>query len=836
MARADDIHPTGQTPDEAAARRRIESAIFRARLVLLWESVWPVVAPILVLAGLFAIVSWFGLWRVVSDPVRIAILVGFGLAAVYLVVRAFRLRAPARTAALLRVERATGLLHRPATALSDDIAVGRGDPAAQALWLAHRERLLATLDKLRTGLPAPGLARRDPVAIRFLAVLLMVVGFVYAGPERIDKLFEAFRGGEPVAATVARIDAWVTPPAYTARPPIFLTGERARPPGSVYSVPAGSVVTVRTGGANDLRVVSVDEAGETPASIAQGDAVPTRPAGETGPIESTVSLDSGAEVIVRRGDREVLAWGFTVEEDHPPTIAFLKPPEPARSGALTLSYSIKDDYGVIGAKAEIAPLDPDAGGQAARPLFEAPEVPLSLPQLRTRDGAGETIRDLTAHPWAGARVNMTLVARDEAEQEGRSAPMEVLLPSRRFTNPLARAVVEQRARLAMDANAAPRVGDALDALTLAPEDTFDHIGNYLALRSAYFRLQNARGDGDLRELVDYLWQVALGIEDGDMSLAAQRLRDAQEALRQALENNASDEEIARLTEELRQAMQEFLQALAEEARRNPNMANLPRSPDSQMLRSQDLERMLDQIEQLSRNGARDAARQMLSELQNMLENLQAGRPMQGNPEGGQEMMQGLNELADMIRRQQQLMDETHRAQRGLGQDGQPMTPEEMAEALSRLQQQQQALGEALQQLMEQMEGMGMPQNGQLGQAGEAMGRAEGALGEGQPGDAVGNQGQALEALRQGAQSLAQQLGNQPGPGMAGNPTGQMPNEDPLGRPQRTIGPDLGTTVQVPDEIDIQRAREILDTIRRRLGDPDRSILERDYLERLLDRF
>jgi uncharacterized protein (TIGR02302 family) len=838
MASPDDIDAAERALADRAARQRIESAVLRARLVLLWEQVWPVVAPLLVLAGLFAIVSWFGLWRVVSDPVRIAILAAFALGAVYLVLRAFRLRAPARAAALHRVERATGLLHRPATALTDDIAVGRGDPAAQALWLAHRERLLASLDRLRAGMPAPGLARRDPLAFRFLAVLLLVVGFVYAGPERVEKLYEAFRGGEPVAATVARIDAWVTPPAYTARPPIFLTGDRARPPGSAYSVPVGSIVTVRTGGANDLAVVGVDDGGETPAAIAESQSTSAPvPAGEAAPLERTLALEKGLDVVVRRGDREVMAWRFAVEPDRAPEIAFLKAPAPARSGALGINYSLKDDYGVIAAEAEIAPLDPAAGAEAARPLFEAPEVPLSLPQLRTRDGAGETIRDLTAHPWAGARVKMTLVARDEAEQEGRSEPLEVVLPARRFTQPLAKAVVEQRARLAMDANAAPRVGDALETLTLAPEDTFDDVGDYLALRSAYFRLQNARSDDDLRTLVDYLWQVALGIEDGDMSLAAQRLRDAQEALRQALENDASDEEIARLTDELRQAMQEFMQALAEEAQRNPNMANLPRSPDTQMLRSQDLERMLDQIEQLSRNGARDAARQMLSELQNMLENLQAGRPMQGNPEGGDQMMQSLNELADMIRRQQQLMDETHRAQRGLGQDGQPMTPEEMAEALSRLQQQQQGLGEALQQLMEQMEGMGMPQNGRLGQAGEAMDRATGSLGQGQPGDAVGNQGQALEALRQGAQALAQQLGNQQGPGMAGNPGGnQMPNEDPLGRPQRTTGPDLGTTVRVPDEIDIQRAREILETIRRRLGDPGRSLIERDYLERLLDRF
>ena len=85
--------------------------------------------------------------------------------------------------------------------------------------------------------------------------------------------------------------------------------------------------------------------------------------------------------------------------------------------------------------------------------------------------------------------------------------------------------------------------------------------------------------------------------------------------------------------------------------------------------------------------------------------------------------------------------------------------------------------------------------------------------------------------------MAQQFANQ-GPGLRRQSAAaqQMPNEDPLGRPQRTIGPDLGTTVKVPDEIDIQRAREILDAIRKRLGEPGRPELERDYLERLLDRF
>ena len=60
--------------------------------------------------------------------------------------------------------------------------------------------------------------------------------------------------------------------------------------------------------------------------------------------------------------------------------------------------------------------------QPPRPLFGAPDFALTLPQARTRNGAGQTTKDLTDHPWAGAEVTMTLVARDEAGNEGRSEP------------------------------------------------------------------------------------------------------------------------------------------------------------------------------------------------------------------------------------------------------------------------------------------------------------------------------------------------------------------------------------------------------------------------------
>jgi len=231
---------------------------------------------------------------------------------------------------------------------------------------------------------------------------------------------------------------------------------------------------------------------------------------------------------------------------------------------------------------------------------------------------------------------------------------------------------------------------------------------------------------------------------------------------------------------------------------------------------------------------------LLSELQSLLNTLQAGQQMMANPQAA-EMMQGLDQLGEMIRRQQQLMDQTFRADRGLGPDDSQtgeMTRGELEQALRQLQKDQADLQQSLEDLMSRLEGLGMEPNGKLDQAGEAMGDAEDALGESRPGKAVTNQSAALDALRQGAQSLAEQLASQEqgqGPGGIYG-IGNLPNQDPLGRLQRRAGPDFGSRVKVPDEIDIPRAREILDAIRRRLSQPTMPSMEREYLERLLDRF
>src|SRR5262249_55935280 len=156
-------------------------------------------------------------------------------------------------------------------------------------------------------------------------------------------------------------------------------------------------------------------------------------------------------------------------------------PEPQARGALQLVYKIEDDYGVTEAQALFA-LKPGSGGgvsKARRPLYGAPDFALVLPQARTKSAVGQTTKDVSDHPYAGADVTLTLVARDEAGNEGRSAPTELRMPERVFVKPLARALIEQRRELALDADARERVLMAIDALTIAPEQFTPEMSTFL---------------------------------------------------------------------------------------------------------------------------------------------------------------------------------------------------------------------------------------------------------------------------------------------------------------------------------------------------------------------
>ena len=841
---------------DAVARLKLGQALQRAKYAIAWERSWPHLARLLTVIGLFLVVSWAGLWLALPFVARAVGLALFAILALAALFPLVKFRWPSREDALGRLDRGSGIRHRPATALTDTLKTQ--DPVALALWQAQRERTLASIKRIRAGLPSPRLVIHDPWALRALVAVMLVATYVAAGDERIMRTEAAFDWNGVLSPANIRVDAWVTPPLYTGKPPIILSAankEAAIPAAGPLPVPVGSTLIVRSsGGTLDV----VPGGGVT-------EAVPAEQAPKgTNEKHFTVAGDGTVHVRAPSGQPQ---WSFSAIPDRAPTIALAKDPERQARGSLQLSYKIEDDYGVTGAQAHLAARPGEMPkGATPRPLFDPPQFALVLPNARTRNGVGQTVKDLSEDPYAGADVTLTLTARDEAGNEGKSAPFDMRLPERLFTKPLARALIEQRRILALDANQNSQVYAALDALMIAPELFTPEAGHYLGLYSVARQLEAAHTDNALREVVASLWALAVTIEDGDITDVDKALRAAQDALKQALERGASDEEIKKLTENLRAALDNFMRQLAEQLRNNPQQLARPLDPNTRVMRQQDLNNMIERMERLSRSGDKEAAKQLLEQLQQMLENLQMAQPGQS---GDSEMEQALNELGDMIRKQQQLRDKTFkqgqdtRRDRSRGKQGD--------QSMGDLQQDQQGLRDRLKKLQQELakRGMGQGQRGEkgqraekgqqgqpgdqgepgdqdgdgedgLGQADSAMGDAGDRLGEGNADGAVESQGNALDALRKGAQSLAEAMQQGDGDGQGdgpGNRAGRQQSggnqSDPLGRPLhgREFGDDY--TVKIPGEIDVQRVRRILEELRRRLADPSRPQIELDYIERLL---
>ena len=820
--------PTAGSPE--LARPRLQGLLVLARAAIAWERFWPALWPAPLVVAAFLVAALFELPSALDPWVHALALAAFALALGAILFRALRrFRVPARADAERRIERKSRLDHRPLSSF-EDLPVADIDSGAMALWAEHRRRLLARLGRLRIGVPIAGFLSRDPYALRAAAGLLVVVAFVQAGGDAGYRLLNALVPGVgigPVAGT--SLELWIEPPAYTGAPPVY--AQRDRPS---LTFPAGSILRAHVNGGRGQPVLRVD-----------GQATPFTTLDKSAfKVEATIA--AGTRLTVDQGRDQLANWNLVVVPDLPPTIDLPRPPAKTQRMALRLDYEARDDYGLASIGAGMRLIGEDGAPKGDEVVEQALPLPAGYPP----QARGTTYHDLTAHKWAGLEVELMLTATDGAGQTGHSPSLRLTLPERAFTHPVAQAIIAERKRLSLTPEKRPEIATALGEISALPEDYDEDLSVFLALSVAKWRLRHDENEQALDEVRDLLWDTALHVEDGNLSMAERELRAAQRALMEALARNAPDHEIERLMERMRQAMDRFLQSLTQQAEEAPD----PAERNLQSIQSQDLQRMLDQIREMARSGNRDAARQMLAQLQNILENLRRARMAGQQGQMNAEMMKMLRELQEMAQQQRGLLDRTFRnarqrdgqqqgqqGQRGQqgqqgqrGQQGQEGDGGEMGELSAGQEGLRRALGEFMRRLGEQRGQI----PGGLGRAERAMRDAIGALDQTVPGEALGPQTEALDQLQQAGQGMARELARQMG--MDGVPQGDTdemppPGMDPLGRPMGGYGMDT-SDVQVPDSSDVQRARGIRDELRNRSGDRLRPQFELDYIERLLRRF
>jgi uncharacterized protein (TIGR02302 family) len=785
-----------------------------AQIAVAWEGGWPAFWPAAATLLAFLIAASFDLLPALPGFLHAVILVGALAGLGWGGVAAWRAaRRPDQHAARRRLERDSGLAHRPLEVLADRLAGAGDDPFTLALWAAHRRRMAVATRSLRLGWPEAGLVRRDPYALRVALALLLLIGTVAAGSDfwpRVGRaLVPAFDKADAVAMT--GIDLWINPPDYTGLPPLYLGTDAQRThrpgfdPAKPIAVPAGSTILAQVHGGRRAPKLVLD--GETVDFSAL----------DASDFTATAKLDQTRHLAISQSGSVLTGFDISIIPDLPPTTEWTNPPVVTTRGALHLDYLAKDDYGVKALTLEISRPDSDDP-----PI----QIPLAVPAAH-KEIKGTSYQDLTPHPWAGLPVELRVSARDAIDQVGISAPIKLTLPERKFRHPVAKAIIDQRKLLSRDITQEDIVAETLDDLASRPALYREDFTVFLALHSAARRLQMTPGREVVPGVEELLWNTALKVDEGDEPEAQRSLREAEQALQDALNHDAPDAEINRLMAQLREAINRYLQAMAQNAQRNGDQ-QMPPGPN-RMMTQQDIAKMLDQMQQMSQSGAKDAAKEALAQLQDLLENLRAGnKPGQADGQG-QQMMRGMQDLA---RRQEQLLDRSYRqAQRN--QNGLPSPQGESDTKPGDLAGAQGALRRQLDQMRKQLGQEGGGDVGQaLNRAERAMRNAQNALNNQSPGDAVGPQGEALDQLQQAQRELAEQMRQNGEDGTDGEQAGR----DPLGRNPPGQGDLDRGDVRIPEESEMHRSREILDELRRRAADRARPQLERDYIDRLLKRF
>lgn len=815
---------------------------------------WPVWTVVFVVFAALA----FGAGSLASAPVVWGILGLIALITLALIARGVtRFRMPTHAEALDRLD--ATMPGRPISTLLDTPAVGGNDPASQSVWVTHVARMANRAAQARAPRPDLRISRADPYALRYVGATAIAMALLFGGLSRVAEVGDVpLASGAATAAAGPSWEGWVEPPIYTGLPSLYLNDITA----DGFEAPLGSAITLRAYGA--------------PGEITLRTDIGPVPELDEAAFAQTVTMErAGTLAVDGPGGRE---WAVAVRPDMPPTVALDGEVEGEPPGSMQFGFTATDDYGIRSGTATIRLNEVDADrrfGLAVDPEPREPVV-LDLPMPFRGDRAEFTeivLEDLSRHPFANLPVTLTLTVIDDAGQIATSSYDVARLPGQRFFDPLANSLIELRRDILWSRENAERSAQLLRALTHRPEPGLED-GLYLSLRSAIQRMEAAIDTISLEtqeDVAEILWNAALELEFGDVDNALERLRRAQERLAEAMRQGASDEEIAQLMQEMREAMDAYMQELAD----NTEFGDTTDQPDQgerQEMSSADLDEMLRQIEELMQEGRIAEAMEMLQALQEMLENMEI---TQGDGSGdgpqtpGQQAMEGLQ---DTLRDQQDLSDDAFQdlqdqfnpnrpnQQGEQGQEGQQQGAEQGPEGENPGEGQggdggeaEGSLAERQQDLLRQLEEQAgrLPGTGteagdealdQLEGAGRAMDEAADALERGDIAEALDLQSEAMEALREGmtqlGEALAQEQGADPGQGQAeGNMAESRPMQDPLGRQAGNNGA-FGSDEEglASNEDARQRARDLLDLLRDRASEQTRPEVERDYLRRLLDQF
>ncbi|GAB6853878.1 DUF4175 domain-containing protein [Asaia astilbis] len=634
--------------------KRVDRARQRTRRVLWIESAWSAIQWPLGLVGGYTLSGLFRLPQSLPDTLHAFLLAGVGGGAIALAARNLsRLPPPHRTAIDRRIETRSGLRHQPLAAL-DDFPAYEEDTA---LWDIHMVRLRESLGSLRSGWPGIGWTTGRKFGWAGFSVALLGA-FILAGPAAPSRLEAAFLPGvDDSDVPLPQIEAWVDLPDYASGAPVYLNDQSVPP-----RIPQDAKLTLHvTGARSGPHLLGVDSGDVSARQL------------DPSSWTFVTTLSHSGRISIRSRGRTIGEWLFDIEPDLPPDISWKAPPTQAKDRPdVVLPWHVAQAHGVAGLDAEIT--------LNAKPDLPRITVPIPLKGQPTK-AEGEFSTDLTDSLWAGEQVTIRLRARAKSGRDATSSAEKLILPSRVFHDPTARALVALRHRFGLDRETTEQASDELKAL--AQTLPLGEKGSILALLFAAAQLDDPDAAESKEHALGLCWAVALYLEElretgRETAQANLEIRAAQKAVQnqiahmralgEAGHTEEEQQELATRMKRLREALNQRMQALMQRSMQLGTV--IPDIGGSSQDGSDPVSRLMRRLQSDAAGGHSDDALKRLEDLSKMVERMRSATPQDLAQIAQQLQAQAKAQaqkatLHDLVRRETTLLDHAQ-ARLGIG--------------------------------------------------------------------------------------------------------------------------------------------------------------------------
>ena len=791
------------------------------RILIIWEDLAKYFYRLLLIILLF---SMFILTEVFSSlnfwlhgTILIIFLLFFSAALIKLL---YRLKWPSKIDCAKRIEKDNNVKNTPFSSLFDKPIQNKNS----ILWAEHHKRIL----KISLTLSIMKLKflnyKNDPLFVR-LPIMIVFLFIFMAFNSDIDKKVQAALTLErnTIEFTSGEFTGWINPPEYTKLQPALI-GKKA---GSLI-VPNGSSLSARVFG------------GEGKVELGLNDKIINfiKIDNENSAIESIIDKDT--DLIVKQNQKIIFKSQLKVIKDEPPKVDFFEDPKSTIKGVMDIDYIFSDDYDVTKLSAKIVLIKPIES-------LNMKEINFKLPFNKSDDmqTIGQYYYDLSEHIWAGLPAKIILRAEDYIGQIGKSREIEMLLPEKPFKNLIAVSIINQRKNLSLNKEDPFEVGKVLSEIATSTffEDKLFVAKDWL-LESSNILLQSKDSSMLTYEkknfVIDLLWKTALFVESGQLSVAENELRRAQQDLEEALSEGGDGAEIQDMMNNLDNALAKYLDELE-----NPRDIDVPQVSESddpgdrggengaQSNERENLEEKLEDIAELTASGSLDEAQEQLDQMQEMSEGLD--RDALGEALGEQETdsaPMAMQQISEMMQEQEALMEDSFEQSLNAAQADQKTPGSGPVNAG----QKQESLRQQLEDVMHEISESENPMPEELGRAERSMRQAEKELQRGRPDRAQAAQGRAIEQLKKAAEKMDKMhSGNGPSQ-MAGDSNGNSDRDqrDPLGRVPPGQGNSPGGDVGITMESDNNKAKKIVKELYKKAESSTKGSIERKYVDSLLD--